>query len=85
MIIDIYKSDIKNNLYLSVPANTDVGILLPRLGPDYRMVKLQKAGENISPDDKRVAFNSHEIIAAIDRDGYALHEANVTLTIADQR
>jgi hypothetical protein len=49
------------------------------------MVKLLKADQDVKPGDNRVAVNSDEIIAAIRRDGYALHEADVTTTIGNAK
>jgi hypothetical protein len=86
MKIDIYKSVLNGNKYLSVPAGTDVAHKLFPVDLDPELLKLSpfKTSLDIRPDDNRIALDSADVIRQIEARGYATHGATITVTISSE-
>lgn len=84
MKIDIYKSALNGDKYLSVPAGTDVAHKpFPHdFDPDLLKLSPFKTSLDIQPNDTRVALDSTDVISQIEEKGYAIHAATVTVTIS---
>ncbi|MGO9422254.1 hypothetical protein [Roseiarcus sp.] len=83
MIIDIYKSVLNGNKYLSVPAGTDVAHKVFPADLDPELLKLSpfKTSLDIQPDDNRIALDAADVIRQIEAIGYATHIGRRPLTI----
>jgi hypothetical protein len=84
MKIDIYKSVLNGDKYLSVPAGIDVAHKPFPADLDPELLKLSpfKTALDIQPNDKRVALDSADVIRQIEERGYTAHTATVTITIS---
>jgi hypothetical protein len=84
MKIDIYKSVLNGEKYLSVPAGTNVAKtpFPDTLDPDLLKLSPFKTELEIKPSDHRVALDSADVINQIKAKGYATHGAKVTVTIS---
>ena len=84
MKIDLYKSVLNGDKYLSVPAGTDLAHKPFPAGFDPELLKLSpfKTSLDIQPNDTRVALDSADVIRQIEEKGYAIHTATVTITIS---
>jgi hypothetical protein len=84
MKIDIYKSALNGEKYLSVPAGTDVAKTPFPSTLDQDLLKLSpfETSLNIQPGDNRIALDSSDIIRQITEKGYAAHTASVTITVS---
>ncbi len=79
MKIDIYQSKTNSKKFLSVKSGQDVAIIkVP--DPDFQSFSLFKHGEEINPDEPRVALDITEAITAIETQGYYLHGASISFS-----
>lgn len=79
MLIDIYQSTKNRDKFISVPAGTDMPALkLPdTIDKDYLELRPFKTGLGLLPEQPRIALDGHQVIADIQKQGYALHGARV--------
>lgn len=84
MKIDIYKSVLNGNKYLSVPAGTNILKMPFPSDLDRDLIKLSpfKTSLDIKPGDNRIALDSDDVIRQINEKGYASHAATITVTIS---
>jgi hypothetical protein len=83
MKIDTYTSATNGGKHLSVPAGTDLSKMpFPNtLHPDLHKVYPRKKSEDIQPGDSRTGMNSADIIDQINKNGFAVHDTTITITI----
>lgn len=83
MQIDVYKSVLNGDKYLSVPAGTDVkSTPFPAsLDPDLHKLSPFVTSLDIQPNDKRVALDSKDVIDQISKNGFATHSATIVIQI----
>lgn len=83
MKIDIYKSAINGNKYLSVPEGTDVTKLKVPSNFDSDLTTLSpfKASLEIDPKKPNIAIESVDVIEQIERNGFAVHGAKLEIKI----
>ena len=83
MKIDIYRSATSSTKYLSVPSGTNVEDLLFPPSIDRDLLKLSpfKTELDVSPEQPRIALDVADVISQIDKNGYAVHSATVTIEI----
>lgn len=85
MKIDIYKSIKNGNKYLSVPKGTKVESLqLPDPGdPDILTLSPFKTRLEITSGKPHFALDQDNIIAQIEKNGYAVHGARIEIRVGD--
>lgn len=81
--IDIYKSTMNGDKYLSVPSGTDVTDLkLPEnIDPDVLSLSPFKSSVFLDPNNPRIALNQIDVRRQINENGYAVHGASIEIKI----
>ncbi|MGI4799561.1 MAG: hypothetical protein ACRYG8_37100 [Janthinobacterium lividum] len=86
MKVDIYQSKSRSDHFLTVPAGTKLdAIELPvALATVFASVSMFKAGIEMEADKPRAAMKPKEILADIERQGFAVHQGGVTVTVGSR-
>lgn len=82
MKVDIYKSNINGNKFLSVQSGTDV-TQIKTIDTDYAQVSPHKMGLDIKEGDGRIALDSGEAIHQIENHGFYLHQITVKFSVQE--
>ena len=82
MKVDTYNSVKNSSKMLTVPTGTDIAkMTFPEdIDPDLLDLSLLHGDIDIFPGDKRVAFDSRDIISQIEKKGHATHGVQITMT-----
>ena len=83
MIIDVYKSTVNDDKYLSVPEGTDITVLdLPvDIDPDLLSLSPFKSSLELDLNKPRVGIDQENIKNQITEKGYAIHGAAMEIAI----
>lgn len=81
MKIKTYRSNKKWNKHISVPIETDINSVLPKItDPDLTEVSLEKTRE-IDRGDSRAGMDADDIINQIEQNGYAIHGVSISTEV----
>ena len=85
MIVDVYECVAVPMRFVSVPSGT-VPSAIPAvvaLGSPYDNLRLFRTGLNLQPNQPNAGIKPGDIIRDITANGYALHEAKITVGVFD--
>ncbi|WP_347888607.1 hypothetical protein ABHF54_02500 [Nitrosomonas europaea] len=85
--IDIYRSNSNSSKYLSVPAGTDVTKLSVPEEFDKDLISLSpfKSEHEIVKGKPYIALNPDDVINQIEKSGYAIHGATISIQIGSSK
>lgn len=87
MIIDIYKSTKNGNKYLAVPKGTrPASMPIPdTFDPELLTLSPFKTRLELKQDKPQTALDQDNIIAQIEKNGYAVHDAKLEIRLGSEQ
>lgn len=80
MIVDVYRSTIDTDYFVTVPTGTDISALnLGTVNAKYAALALRDKAADFKASKELLAFDAADIIKQIEEKGYALHAISITV------